>query len=590
MVVTEGAVDELMSRESVSEKAGPNEVPFGLRTRDVVLMGAATMLCIGHIPLFVLPGTPLRLAVVVVLGALGLVVLARLARHRDLAATVGLSLVVWILTAAVMSGAPTIAMRGMYGRELSGLIVIGVLGLWAIGRASSLEFARALPTVLTACLAFSSLVGIAQVVFEVRTGFLSLYGSRATGLTSNPVYFGALTAAGAGLLTAARSIPPAFRIAGALMFGVACNLSGSRVAAAAGVIAILTFTFLPSDADRLRHRVVYPCAFLAGLMAGSILSAGGETSTDRLVSSGDGGRWTAWRYGSEAVLARPISGWGFGRFRAATQEHYSADFVRQFAADDAQQAWFDGHNLLVTAAVAIGVVGVLVLLVFSFLAARSAHGPLAYFVSVLMLTWLLQPAGLATLPIGMLALGAATPRLLDSTRVTVCRTDWVTRSCVAVGCAVGAWVLVGDAVLKRALDGGTAREIENAAQFFPGDSVVADLVAQAWFIAEEDDPSLRPEVLKWSMRSVDREPDRPFYWARHAGRLLTFDDSAAARESLAEAIRLEPWHLQSWLLLRELGCRTGDQQLVGQSAVALSELGVERAECASPTLPQLAQP
>ena len=65
--------------------------------------------------------------------------------------------------------------------------------------------------------------------------------------------------------------------------------------------------------------------------------------------------------------------------------------------------------------------------------------------------------------------------------------------------------------------------------WFPADPVISDLVAQAWFVEEEFDQTLRPNVLEWSNRTTDVEPDRAYWWARLAGRQLAFGDLDAVK-------------------------------------------------------------
>lgn len=571
--------------ESVSDVA-PNHLNrgnsvFGLLAPDLAVLGTVAVLCVGHFPIFLLPSTPLRVAGLLVLGLPGLVYLAILASSRDKSAVSGAALAAWVLIAAMLSGAPANALKGMYGRELTGLIVILGVGAWAIGRVCSCAAQARLPVVIAIALGFNAIVGLAQVIFDVQTGFLAAHGTRATGLTASPVYFGALMAAAAALLARSRTLPQHARFAGVFVFAVACNLSGSRVAALAGLFAIGLAAVRDRDGHGIGARFLPAYSFVAGLAVGAIVATD-DTGTERLATAGGGGRLDAWGYGARAVIERPVGGWGFGRFRAATQEHFSADFVRQFASDDLRQAWFDGHNLLVTTAVAIGVVGLGLTLWFAWSAGQIARGPLAYFILVLSATWLLQPAGLATLPVGLVALGAAAPRS-DAARVA--SAGGLSRLAVAAGLvafSVGIWVVASDIALKRAIDDGSPKSIESAARLYPGDSVVADVVAQAWFAASAGDLQLRERAELWSRRSIEREPERPYLLAQHGQRLLAYGDWAGARDAAQRALRLEPWHLQSWIVMYGVGELSGDPASIEEAARMLCRLGVGLPEC--PTL------
>ncbi len=99
--------------------------------------------------------------VLLLLAALpGVVALVRLARRRDRAAVAACVLAVWILVAALFSGAPRLALGGVFGRESSALIAIGALGLWALGRELSEPGRRLLAPVLLSALAIECARGL----------------------------------------------------------------------------------------------------------------------------------------------------------------------------------------------------------------------------------------------------------------------------------------------------------------------------------------------------------------------------------------------------------------------------------------------
>jgi hypothetical protein len=566
---------------------GHASIPAGdsreLAVTELLVLGAAALLCVAHVPIFVLASSTPRLAILAMLAVAGAFSLVRLSGARDQSGIAASTLASWIVIAALLSGAPFVAMKGMYGRELSGLIVIGALCVWALGRTASTRTVQLLPAVVAIGLAFNALIGIAQVVARVDTGFLQLQDGRAAGLTSHPVYFGALMAGAAAMLAAVRNVPYWVRMAGVGVTALACNLSGSRVATAAGLFGLVCYVLKRRD-ERFARRAAFPFTFAIGVLGGSLVASivggSGSTGVSRVASTGEGGRFDVWRYGVAALVERPFAGWGFGRFRTATQGHYSAAFVRDYAGYDVRQAWFDGHNLFVTTAVAIGVVGLAFAIWFGVSASVIARGPLGYFVLPLALTWLVEPAGLATLPLGLLALGAAAHRMDD---VPVMRPSphrrWVAAAAGTFGVILAASILVGDARLKRALDSEDPEQIDSAARMFADDSVVADLVGQAWFIAEEHDPSLRPKVLDWSRRAIAHEPDRPYLWSRLAARQVTFGDLDGAEESVNRALALQPWHMQAWQIRYLIAQRSHDALLLEQSSEALCALGLDLDAC-----------
>ena len=140
---------------------------------------------------------------------------------------------------------------------------------------------------------------------------------------------------------------------------------------------------------------------------------------------------------------------------------------------------------------------------------------------------------------------------------------------------LASWLTVADLRLNAALDAMDAGRIDAAAGWFPADPVISDLVAQAWFVEEEFDQTLRPNVLEWSNRTTDVEPDRAYWWARLAGRQLAFGDLDGAKASLDEALERQPWHSLSWALMELYAIRAGDPALEAQAHAKLCELGAD---------------
>jgi hypothetical protein len=554
----------------------------GWGATDLLFLTFPVALCVAHgQDLFVFASFTSRMALLLAAGVPGLVALVDLIRRGDRTARVAGVAVAWIVVAAALSGEPLLALKGTIGRESSGLIMVAALGVWALGRRVSARAARFMPVAVLIGVGVNAIVGIAQVVFDIDTGSLASQFDRATGLTTNPVYFGGLMAAGAALAAAARVLPLWGRLAATVGFGLATNLSGSRVAVAAGLIAVGSTVLVGSDAAERRRQLAMPVAFLVGMVLSSIVTAtssGARSSTARLTEDqGGGGRLQVWEYGLSAIGDRPIFGWGFGRFRAATQGRYSANFVAEHASDDLRQAWFDAHNVVIGVAVAAGLVGLALLGWFVVVAATRMRGPLVFFVLALAGTWLLQPPGLVTLPLVLFLAGVAVP-VGDATA----RCDRIPgryAAALLVGVVVAGWLTLGDLVLKSATDDADAAAVESAARWFPHDAVVADLVAQSWFIEEENDPTLRDEVLEWSARAVSNERDRPYFLSRYALRLLVFEEPERAREVLDRSLELEPWHLQSWQLMYSLAVRTEDDELLIVVEGKLCALGLQLEAC-----------
>jgi hypothetical protein len=550
---------------------------------DAAGLAAVASLCVGFYPALIFRSYTATCAVLLLLGGLGLVELTRAALKREEAAVAGLVLVAWIVLAALLSGETLLALKGTVGRDASGLIVVGVVAAWAFAREMS-ESARAVvPYLMVVCLAVSGLVGLGQVLFDLRSGALALQFGRATGLTPNPVYFGGLMAGGAVLAATLKAVPDAIRWGVVALFGMCTNLSGSRVAVVAAVVILASLIVANPQRSVLIHRSTALAMFVigVGIAAGvTTLLVDSSSSTARGLEDG-GGRLEAWRYGFAAIVDRPIAGWGYGRFRAATQGRFTPEFVQAAASDDLRQAWFDAHNVLINTAVSIGLVGLGIFLWWVW-ASRRVAPPTLGFASTVALTWLAQPAGLATLPLVAIAWGAgsqvgdAAHNPQPHARPRSCRR--VSIVLLAVGGLAAVAIVTADLRLRHALDLGEPTQVEDAAAWFPGDSVVADLVAQAWLQEDQGDLAAA-RAIEWSRRAVDREPDRPYLWSRLALRQLLLADRAGATRSAEHALALQPWHLQSWQILYVLGRESDDQTLLDRSSAALCALGEDLEEC-----------
>ena len=551
---------------------------------DIVALAALTSLCVGHYPMLLFRSYTSALAVLAVLAPLGLYGLVRLARQRTRDGSAATVLVGWIVVAGLLSGAPMLALKGTVGRDASGLIMIMVVCAWALGRQMSGRGREIAPYLVLSLLTVNGLVGVVQVLLDVETGSMAMQFGRAVGFAPSSVYFGALMAGGALLAASLDRIRVPLRLGLVAFFGAAANLSGTRIASLAGLLALVAFVVVRRHGQSVTRLAMLPAAFVVGTVLATVVSplfSDVHSATTR-GTTGGGERLQAWRYGLSAVAERPIAGWGFGRFRAATQAHYSADFVRVSAFDDVRQAWFDAHNIVVNTAVSIGLVGLLIA-VWWVWESRHVVSPALWFAIALALTWCAQPAGLATLPLVAILWGAGARSTAepfeDRGAVAAAGSRRVELVMVAIGVVIASYIVVADTQLKRAIDSGDPRRVEQAAEWYPGDAVVADVVAQSWLIGGGEDPAATQHVIDWSVRATERESDRPYHWSRLGIRQAAAGDQDAAVASVEHAIELQPWHRQSWLALLLIGNRWQDDELIARASAALCELGEDLKAC-----------
>jgi len=225
------------------------------------------------------------------------------------------------------------------------------------------------------------------------------------------------------------------------------------------------------------------------------------------------------------------------------------------------------------------VIGLAITLWFVAHACQRLDRQLLLVVGALVVTWMLQPVALATFPIVMVTLGVGTARRPEPDREMPPRIQMAHQAAMLVGILLAGWLMMGDLLIKDAVDASDLRALERSAAAFPADPVVADLVAQAFLLEQVIDPRLDDKVLEWSQRAVDREPDRPYYWRQHASRLFALGRDDEALAAVETALRLQPWHLQSWQLLYAIGDGTENDELMRRAAPQLCELGVAKPEC-----------
>jgi O-antigen ligase len=544
-------------------------LPEGLRTFDVAVCGLALLLCVAFLPIFVTSSSTPRLLVLLGAVPFGLVAVQRLVRSGDPAAVALAALVAWAAVSALLSNNTVLALKGGIGRESSVVILAGVAGTWALGRGLSPLGRRWLAITVLAGFALNAAVGLFQVLLQIESGTLPLVSSRPTGLTPNPVYFGALMAAGVAmsawpLATTRRPVLAAVSVAA---FTTMVHLSGTRIAVAA---ALVTVGYVAVRHRSGRGWYVVP-AVLAGTVVAWVVNAtvgGAASAIDRIdEQSGSGGRFAVWRYGLDALWDAPVAGHGTGRFRAAVQGRYTSSFSAGNTAFDSQ--WFDAHNIVVEVAVTLGVVGLVLFAAFAVLSVRTARGPLAVGVVAIAITWLLEPAALATLPLAMLALGAS--HAGASTVVPTTSRARTTALATAAALLMG-WTAITDLRLQAAIDSGNPARIEDAAAWLWRDPIANDLVTQSWVRAAMDGEAPMSRAVEASERTIAYEDDRAGWWERKAAVLLLSRDLDGARSALERTLELQPWRPSAWQLMEAVASNLEDDALEREALARLCAL------------------
>ena len=584
----------------VPRRSDGDSLPASLGPLDGSVVVLVVVLVASFFPPLLFDAWTPRIAVVVAALPIGAVVFAQLALNRDASARWIALAVGWTVIAGAVSGEARSALAGFAGRDLSALVVLGAAALWAVARQTSASGRRWLPIAVVGSATAAAVVGLLQVVADADGGPLALASGRPASVLTNPVYLGAVAAVGLVVATERLSSSKWWPWAAAsTLCGIGVSLSGSRVAFVAAPVAV--FTLMATRRDR--------CTAVAGGTALLSLAVGvgvdrwlgaGRNAADRLADGSGSGRFEVWGYGIRAALDKPVFGYGFGRFRPAVQGRFSTEFVRDNAANDATQAWFDAHNVFITVFVAVGLIGVLLFGAFVVSCLRSARGPLAWGLLPIAAHWLLQPVSLFTLPLAAIMLGAAMPPVTvsasqvehvdDLDTPTDAAVDAGTSRCVNVlpkpallrnlailGLFLGSVVVIADGLLSRAADAKDANAAATVGDVYLGDPVVSNVVAQVYAA----DPSVADpltEVIRWRERSTRTEPDRPYWWTQLAEAQIAAQRYGDAQASIDRALELQPTNVSAWLMQGLLSVRTDDREQLVEALDRLCELGQPECE------------
>lgn len=549
---------------------------------DLVAAGMVVVFAVGFVSAMHLPAWSPRMAGIVFAIPLGVLLLYRMARHGDRATLFALAALGWATLTAFWQSTPMLHVFGSMSNEASVLIFLGALSCWAIGRWLTDDGRRLLPYVVIGALALNALVGIAQFLVQVEGGPLNLRGDRAQGLTTYSVYFGALMS-GAAVLLAALTVPRRYQIAqvaGVGFFAFASSLSGSRAALGAAVLGVL---WVVAQRRNLLS-VVAAGATVAGTVGGALLQAsyGANRSSLQRLTSGSGGdivgggiswRLDGWSASIAGWLERPIAGWGVGNHRASVQAHLG-DGYRQ------SSPRFDAHNIVLEWLTTVGVVGALLFAAFAVACIVGARGPMAVAAAVIALNWTLEPAGISTLPLALLLLGAAMP--WPSRPSAGRRADRRVLAALATSVVLAGTFVAADLRLSAAIDNSDLETLERYAAVVWFDPTPADLVGQVWLnrfteSAGADSDALR-EAADWALVAADRQRQAPRWTDSAAARHMVLDDHAAARALLDRSLALQPRRAETWELTLLLAEHTDDQRLAEEAMTVLCDIGHRRCE------------
>ncbi len=518
--------------------------PFGLPALS--LLDWLAVACVAAIPIAYVPAllrgsTTPRLLLVLAATPVGLVLWTRLIRRKDWPAVSALVFVGAALLSSLFGPTPLLSVTGYLGSHSSVVVYTGALALWALGRSISSVGRRLVGLGLVGAIGLNVLVGIAQVALNVDRGPLATFPGRASGTLGNAAFYSSAVVAAAGY-AAIRALQHNRRgwLACTCFLSFGTGMSGSR-----GAVVALLLVGIVGIAIARRQAIAMGLSVSAGLVAAFAFTevAANSSSVTRLDRGGDG-RLQLWQFGVDAWRERPVLGWGLGNHGYAVRPHFTEDFVRRFAWEDYIISWNDPHNIVVNLLVTSGVVGVVSMAAFVLLQLRSIdEWPFFAGFMASLLTWMLQPASVHSLPVAMFMLGASALRLAKTDDE---RNDQTVPIAAGLGVLLVAYLLVPLVGVRSALNEADSDRAITFASLLPPDPGIADGVASLTTLDALDDPRQIDRAVTWSTRPAEIQPGNPHWWAQHADRMLDLGEYAEVERAIDEGLAINGWSASAW--------------------------------------------
>jgi O-antigen ligase len=513
----------------------------------------------------------------IVLGP-GLVALVRLVVAGDRAAWWAVAWLAAATLATAVADEPLMSLTGSYD-WLNGLLLTGLLaGVWALGRLARGR-SRLVENALLVGAGVNALVAWLATSGQVDYVLLGLFQGRPLGLMSNPVYLGALVAA--GLWLALRREGDARPWSGWLLVVVvfvgAIELSGTRAAALAAVIAVAW-----SVVDHVRRAdaaraLVLVAVVVAGFFLAQLPSNVDATGSSRLSgdsSRGLSARLTTWGDALDAVLDRPLLGFGPGRTMVAVSPETPLSVART---EGPESYYVDAHNVFVEQLTTTGLLGLACFVAWLWSASRRARGPLLGFALIGGSMLLLEPTMPELAVLLALALGVAGASSGPDLRLFPAASSWpgvITISLASVGVIAGVLLLVGDANYLDSQREQRVAPIDVMDATWPpwpdAPRYRAILVANGARRAADGRRALRD-----AREALDRDRANPQSWQIVGGVEALWGDPGRARHAYREALRRLPWSAQSLTGLMQLEVSTGHRAAAARYRAKVCRIGRE---------------
>jgi O-antigen ligase len=556
----------------------------GLTALDVTIGVLVGLFMVFWMPLFITSDMP-RNALAVALLPLGVGLVLDAAVHRDRAALAALGCCLVI----VVSGLQAVNVRAAFSGQMpewnSVIALVASIGFWGLGRALSQGGRLFAVHALTAGALLNGIVGAAQMVGRVDSGDLVIAGGRASGLMSNPAFYGSVMVGLAAAWTAfacEKRTAWHLSLTGLLVFFT--SLSGGRVTLAAIVGVWLASAIL------WRRGALVPIGVGAvGVAAGDVFArlVSGSNSTFQRLGGSDSfsGRREVWGFALEAFADRPVLGWGPANAEYAVMRRLDFAYVQRYWGDGLTVIWWDPHNVIVFVLLSVGLVGALALAIFvSFALRGEIRWPWLLGAGAIAATWMLQPITVHSVPIALFLLGAAV-------RSRIVRPDDTPHSgpvaprgadggfrvrtwqgaLLGVGAVYLVLILSAAFVFQRSIEQRDPERAAAVAPLFGGDPWIRLYVSNAYRASAVPGPDGDPfldAAVRHAARAVDLYPTSEHNQLLADVAVAAGEDSVALDASLAAVDEL-PWDPNANLRLYTVAEHLGETTLAGRAAARL---------------------
>jgi O-antigen ligase len=545
--------------------------------------GLVLVSLVGFLPSSQRPPLTLLFVTAVLGAAVGLPSLVVLAWRGDRMARLGAGFVLWCLVAAASSGA-ALAWTGEYFSGTGAVLCLALVGYWAIGRTLPVDAGPAVAAGFLAGAAVNAAVAVLQGVTDLSAASISLYDERSTGLLGNPVFLGAACAAAVALLPMLVRHSLVGALAAALLLAAATQMSGARNS----IVVLVGVGIWSAWRCGRRGGPALVVALALGVAGGGLLHGNADTGAAARLQSvtGVGPRVDNWRAGISAAVDRPLTGYGPGRWRAATSSRRTLALARA----GADRLYADAHNIGFEYLATTGFPGVALLAAWLVAVAaglRHTHVPeLAVAALALLVFHGVEPMHMTLTPLMLLLAGVAAPRAVVVISTGLARVARVVL--VVAALAVGVRTVAGDLTFRSAdLDFDLDRMQRASDLLWPWPNPVTEEARIHAFRARTQKDTNQLVAALASAREARRlEPANPLRTIAVAAFLGQLGRHTEAAREYAEALERNPWSRQALTgraeALRALGLHRWAASCTGATELdqrSDAELRRARADC-----------